>query len=529
MNESQLTIGQLIATLMRNKFKCALVFLVTLSAVVAFWMFAAKEYGSEGRLFVQLGRANTGIEYTKGSMPISIQNARETEVRSVMELIKSHDVISKAVLDPEITTEAVLESPYDFLSESIKLPSFRSKESNSQFDMTDEEREEAIDLQKAVKTVTKNLVVSMEKNTSVISIYVTAQDPKLAQRLVNRIMHYTTEAHVKVHQRAGTAEFYKLEFDTQKEKVKTAELALQDFRNGIRSVKNGDELVEKRVGKPFLSIAGARNTMQQIVDKLENELLDVELNHQQAKKQLASLIEEMITTGKFVEVPTAGVERLSTESARGEIFRLKSERAELTSKYKSHPRIDIISNQLAEMERDLSVLPKDRTQMMSASNPAYEDLSVAKSMTLANVESLESRLALTRKKYDRAVEQLQELNETEIAAEELKRNLSIEQKYLDTFIDKYGDISVINRLDERMVSDIMVQQPGTLLLKHVSPKGSILLPLGVVLATVLSLLTALVFDRSDLLSGNEERVEEVLDLPVLITLPRVANRRAMVR
>lgn len=505
-----------------------MVFLFTFGAVVAYWQFAPKEYGSEGRMFVQLGRANTGIEYTKGSMPISIQNARETEVRSIIELITSHEVIAKTVLDPEITTEAILESPFDFITDAIKLPSFSSGKP-SESGMSPEEREQALDLQKAVKTVSQNLNVTMEKNTTVISVYVTAQSPELAQRIIDKIMLYTRELHVRVHQRAGTAEFYKLEFDNQKDKVKKAEIALKNYRNGMRNVEVGGTSVEQSIGKPFLSIGGARNTMQLILDKIENELLDVELNHRQAKEQLANLIDEIENTGKFIQVPTKGVERLSTESAREEIFRLKSERAELISKYKSHPRIDIINNRLARIEDDFKNLPEDRTEMMSASNPAYEDLSVQKSLVAANVKALEARLLLAETKYDKTIADLQKLNQTEIVAEELKRNLAIEQRYLDTFIEKYGDLSVINRLDEQMVSDITIQQAATLLLKHASPKGSILLPLGLVLATVLSILAALIADRSGASAQNEDDVEEILDLPVLITLPRVANRRALVR
>ncbi len=530
MNESQLTIGQLLAALSRNKKKCTLVFLLAVGSIIAYWQLAPKTFGSEGRLFVQLGRANTAIEYSKGAMPISIQNARETEVRSVMELIKSHDVISQAVLDPEITTEAVLQSPFDFITDSIKLPKFSSSsDSKKKSELTPEQREQAIKVQKAVKKISKNLKVSMEKNTSVISIYLSAQDPTLAKKIVDKIMHYTTIVHIKVHQREGTAEFFKLEFDNQKEKVKEAEVTLKNYRNGMRFVQEGDQLVERKIGKPFLSIVGARNTMQQIVDKIENELIDVELNHRQAKEQLVQLIDEMEMTGKFVEVPTKGVERLSTESAREEIFRLKSERAELISKYKSHPRVDIINNRLAEMEKDFQDLQEDRTEMMSASNPAYEEIAVAKSLAAANVRALEARLSLTKTKHEETIRELSELNQTEIVAEELKRELSVEHRYLETFIEKYGDLSVINRLDEKMVSDIIVQQAGTLLLKHASPKGSILLPLGLVLATLLSVLTALIFDHSKLLSNDEDEVEEVLDIPVLITLPRVASRRAMVR
>lgn len=530
MNESQLTIGQLLSALNRNKTKCALVFLLTIAAVVAYWMFAPRKYGSEGRIFVQLGRANTGIEYVDGAMPVSIQTARENEVRSVMELIKSYDVIAKAVQDPEVTLDAVLKSPFDFIFNSINLPKSRGESSSdSSGGMSHTEREKLVDLQKAVKAVSQSMNVSMEKNTSVISVYVSANDPMLAKKIVDRIMHYTAEAHVNVHQRTGTVLFYENEYQDGKKKVRDAEIALKEFRNGIREVSKDGEIVKEQIGKPFLSVQGARSTMQQIIDKLENQLLDLELDHRQAQEEVAKLTEEMNAVGKLVEVPTKGVERLSTESAQEEIFRLKSERAELTSKYRSHPRIDIINSRLAELERAFENLPSDRTEMMSVSNPAFEELSVEKSKAFARQNAVKARLDLATKKYESAVNELKAFNLTEIQAEVLKRNLAVELDYLNTVIDKRGDVALINRLDELKVSDVVVQQEGSLLPKHASPKGSILLPMGLVLATLLSFLTAIVFDRTQLLSNDVEEVEEVLDLPVLITLPRVANRRSMVR
>lgn len=521
MNESQLTVGQLLAVLTRNKKKCILVFMLTMAGVVAFWMLAPRKYGSEGRLFVQLGRANTGIEYTKGSLPIAIQDARETEVRSVIELIKSYDVLSKVVQDPEVTIDAVLESPFDFITDAIKIPSFGGG-TQKEGELSSEEREHYLSLQKAVKTVGENLSVEMEKKTSVISVYVKAQSPMLAKRIIDRLLHYTLEAHVNVHRRNSTVSFFETELALQKEKVVNASQALEDYRNQVQDSRGTD--------KPFLTVEGARNTLQSIIDKLEHEKLDAELNRTQAVREVEKLSEEMVAMGKFIEVPTKGVERLSTESAKEEIIRLKSEQAQLKSTYNDHPRLEIIQSRLKQLESDFKTFADDRTEMASVSNPAYEDISVERARAVTKANSLESRLEEIDKKYQFAMAELKKLNRIEVEVGVLKQNLNIEQQYLAEFVNKQGDVSVISKLDKQNVSDIVIQQAGTLGLKHVSPKGSILLPLGLVMAVALSVLTALGFEgRSQLLLQNEEEVEEVLDLPVLITLPRVANRRAMVR
>ena len=249
MNQSQFTITHLFELLLRNKLKFVFVFLLTLLGVVAYWLLAPRVYASEGQLFVQLGRANSAMDFTSGSIPISIQNSRETEVRSVMSLIQSHEVLAKVCQDPEVTVDAVLKSPFDWITDM--LPKMGGGGGGSG-DLTREEYNESKRLQKAVKTLSNNITVTLEKKTSVISVYMEAQSPMLAKRIVDRILHYATEAHVNVHRRSDTVDFFEDEFEKQKEIVRSAEIGLQQFRNGLR----------EESGKPFLSIEGARNTLQ---------------------------------------------------------------------------------------------------------------------------------------------------------------------------------------------------------------------------------------------------------------------------
>ena len=90
MNNNPLTIAQIFGALTRHKFKAFFAWLIVIALIVLAFLAWPRQYGSEGRLYVQMGRNNTGISPTTGSASISIQDTRETEIRSVLELSLIH-------------------------------------------------------------------------------------------------------------------------------------------------------------------------------------------------------------------------------------------------------------------------------------------------------------------------------------------------------------------------------------------------------------------------------------------------------
>ena len=120
---NQITVSQVVGALLRHKIKSIIVFLLVMMFAVAVFVVWPRKFGSEGRLFVQLGRNNSGLNSTGGSQSVSIQDSRETEILSVAEIAKSRAVI-EAVVD-EIGPEQILESPFKFLG-TLALPDFKS-------------------------------------------------------------------------------------------------------------------------------------------------------------------------------------------------------------------------------------------------------------------------------------------------------------------------------------------------------------------------------------------------------------------
>ena len=78
---NQITLSHLFGALLRHKLSVFLLFSsIVILSLVAF-IFWPREFGSEGRLYVQLGRNNSGLDPTLGAKSIAIQDSRETEIR----------------------------------------------------------------------------------------------------------------------------------------------------------------------------------------------------------------------------------------------------------------------------------------------------------------------------------------------------------------------------------------------------------------------------------------------------------------
>jgi uncharacterized protein involved in exopolysaccharide biosynthesis len=210
---------------------------------------------------------------------------------------------------------------------------------------------------------------------------------------------------------------------------------------------------------------------------------------------------------------------------------LQAERERLVAQYTpDHPQVVAIENQLRKLQAQLASMVNQRTESASQSNPIYEAVKTDLIRASAERDAYKARLADVNKKSLEHQQKLIDLNEAEVIADQLQRDIDVERRHLDIYIQKQGESDVLNRLDQQSISDVVIAQPASLMLKHVTPRGSLVLPLGLVMALATAVLVALYCERNYLSTAlSEEEVEQFLDLPVLVTLPRATSSRNMVK
>ena len=508
---NQLTVAQLLGALNRHRFKAFIVWSLVMLIVVLGFLILPRKYASEGKLYVQLGRIATGISPSGGSASISVQDTRENEVLSVVEMINSREVVESVV--DEIGAERILASSLDdwLPSFSLPIPNFgRSDESK----LAAEEYKRLKTREEAAKALEESVTTHAQKKTSVISVYARASSADLAREIVSSFCKHTRRIHLKIHAVDGSTLFFDEQFVEQENSVVKAVKNLADFRNSYK----------------VLSIGAARGTLQEVLNKLENEVLDSQIQVTQLAKRLESLKKGMESTEKQLAMPTSNMESKSFEDSKHTVFQLEAERERLVSTYSSiHPEVTRIDAQLKTMRKSLKSLSKGRTESAMTSNPVYEDLKVELVRAEADYAGAVARLAQLETKQTGREAELLKMNEAEVYSDQLQRDVDIARQELAIYSQRRGEAKAMSIMDKRGISDIVVAQQPTLNVKHISPKGSLFLPLGAMLGLFAAFAATLFFERNHLSPTlSESEIEQVLELPVLVTLPRVYSSRNMV-
>ena len=513
MNTPQLTLGQIVGAILQHKFKVMFVFALVMLSVTALFLIWPRNYGSEGRLYVQFGRQDADVSPTVSGAGVSIQDTRETEIRSVMEIIKSRAVVESVV--DTIGADRILESPLDDLIPSIGLPKFlQSKGGPGDEGISSEEYSRLKVREQAAEKLSESMVVHSEKKTSVISVWIKASSPKLAQQLVEEVFEETKRIHLEVHAVKGSAVFFE-------GKIRDSELALEDATKQLEDFRNESG---------FLSVGQARQTLQDILDSLEKDLMSSELELAQTTNTIKQLRQEMSATEPLVAINKTGIERKSGDDARLLVFNLESERERLLSSYRpGHPDVVRIDEQLRKVRGKLGGMSDNRIEKEMALNPMFEAVKVQLVQAEAQQAGAEARLVSLQEKFETSRGRLVALNKAEVKSDKLQRNIDIARRDFELYIQKGIETKAHSSLDQSNISGLVVAQHPNFVVKHVSPKGSMFLPIGAMLGLLCGLATALFCERNHLSASlNEGEVEQILEMPVLVTLPRVYSSRNMV-
>ena len=171
----------------------------------------------------------------------------------------------------------------------------------------------------------------------------------------------------------------------------------------------------------------------------------------------------------------------------------------------------------------------DRTERKTAISEVYMDAKIQ--LVSAETENVgaKARLKALNERLSLARKEAVEMNRAEIDADRLQRQINDTRKDREMYVNKGREALASLSLDNSNLSTLVVAQQPTFVLKHASPRGSLFLPIGLLLGGLAGLATAMFFERNHLSpSLNEVEVEQILEMPVLVTLPRVYSSRNMV-
>ena len=427
---------------MRQKAKSLLAFLAVFIGVMALFVIWPKNYGSEGKIHVQMTRTETNLSPVVGSngqgMGISIQDTRETEIKSVEEVLKSRAILEAVA--KKVGPDRILKSKFAGFLPSITVPSILRGNSASS-DMSPEEYESLKELEKATERLQKSLNVHNVKKTSVISVYMKANSPRLAQEIVNEIIEEARSVHQKMHGVTGSSAFFS-------DKIEEAEVSLEQSMTDLESFREKNQL---------LSVGAARGTLQEIIGTLEKGIVDTGVLVEQSQMQITELKKTMAKTPETIVLRTKGVERKSSDDANTDFFRLKSRRTALLAQYNpNHPEVRKIESQMDQMRNSVKRLKDDRTESRTMPNEVFADVTIQLVRAEAENVGAKARLKSLKERLVKAQKQAIDMNRSEIEADRLQRKINDTRKDRDMYVNKGREALASLSLDNSNLSTCLL-------------------------------------------------------------------------
>ena len=441
-------------TLWRYRRRSVMFFVGTLALVIVGLIFCPRQYTSDAKLFVRLGRESVALDPTVTTGRImGVETSRESEINSLLEVITSRQILERVV------DETGLGAPH-------ATPIAREK---------------------SIIKLKKNLKVWTPKRSNVIGLSYESKSPQKAQMVVNTLIDSFRDEHRRVNSNPGSYDFFEEQTAATKSELDAALANVRDakIRFGIGSIE------------------GRRTTLQKQIGDNEQHLMDNEVSLSAVRAKIAKLQNGLETLpSPVVRQFVKGLPADAENNMREQLYNLQTREQELLANYtKHHPRVVAIREQVLGAERILKSEKPDRGQATSAvllTETALERSLAARHEALGN-------------QADRLLRDLNSLNRHEVQLVELERHVKLLEIKYATYTQNLEQARIDRELNKDEITNISVIQPASLVLKPSSPRNGITVILGFLFASVGAVTLAFVSDNfaktsplssGDMLNGN---------------------------
>lgn len=502
----------------RHKWKMAGFFTSVVLATWAAIVVWPREYESEVKLIVRVGRESVALDPTATtSQTLMLQKSQEDEINSALDVLTSRHLAELVVdkLGPDFILNGESGGNGDGATETAVARLVRgAKAAVSQavdWCLTNAHvRDNISSRELAVRRLCKNLSIHAPKQSTVITINYRARSSAAAQKTAEEITDTYLREHVRVSHTQGSLKF----FDEQSELLarqlegKVAEVSAFRKEHAIVSIPANQELLKDQ-------LAGVQADLRNAMVNVERANAQVG----QLKSQLEAVEPEVVASKAGSADPTwSGMRQL--------VFQLEIQEKELAARFTNdHPQLRSVRSQLEAVKEQLDADKASRTDATVTPNPLAQALTQQLLAAEAEAEGARKTLASLEAQRTAVLAKLDQLIENEAHLAELERAVAVLESNYRNHQVKLEEARIIDALQEERISNVNVVQPATFVERPVSPDKRIVVAVALFLGVVGAISLAFVAEMLDPTVRTTEQAESQLKMPVLSTIPAVPRRR----
>ncbi|MEM9411269.1 MAG: hypothetical protein AAGA30_09165 [Planctomycetota bacterium] len=511
--ENSMQILDYIRVIYRHKGKLLFYNLLVLLLAILAILFWPREYRSESKVWIKIGRENSKLDPTASTgETISIQESdREDEIKSVIDVLGSRGVVERAVaqLGPAVVLgdeplPGVAEGPSkNAVVESIKNALGSVVKTIKQIDPISDHEE-------AVQEVLKHMVVEAERKSNVVSVIYDTESPALAQAVVRAIIDQYKSEHGRIHKTEGSKKFFSEQLQKLKDRVD----------------QSSDELRNAKTSSGLASIEGRRSFLENQVNDIGSSMLVAAQKLAEAKAMELELDNQFEQQPVDVIAERKSVPNTGRDTLVAQLQQVQIERAELQSKQRSHPQLKAMLAQESKLKKELAArTTTDRKETTWAINIIRRELALENAKVKSQIEGYQASLEKLKQENERVMAEIADLNQQEIEIEQLKRNVQLAVKSYMRYAENMEVARIDEELDESAISNVGIAQLPTYQEKPVTPSKIVVAALALAamgFGTIAIIASLLILDDS---VNRQEEVAQILQSPVVVSVPNQREYR----
>ena len=472
----QSSLRDFLHVIFKRKNQILIFFIVTVCTVVAGTFIMRPTYEAKAQILVKIGRENLYIPPNSTSGQVINVN-QDDQVNSEIELIKSRSLAEKV----------------------IKTIGLKNIYKDTEY-------------KDAVLRFQKSLSVEGIKKSDVIEVSFKHKDPETAAKIVNTLANAYLDEHLLVHRNPQSFNFFEDQSRDLKVKLEQSETALETFKkqNAVTDLKEQQKLLLKQIA----DLHDALNATLSDEAETRNRVLQIQA---QLKKTPETIPQnEEVDHNPYL---------ISNLEAR--LVELKLKEKDLLIKYTPQSRlvknvedeIKLLQSKLAEQEH------KRYGKSTSGLNTTYQQLLQALLKNQAEEKALTAKIATQNAQLTDFQNRLDKLNQMDVKLDQLQQLVDVNRQNYRLYLAKFEESRISDAMDNKKMANVTLMQAALIPLKPVSPKVLLNIVLAIFLGGFGGLGLGFFTEYLDDSLEKPEQVEEILQLPVLASIPEIEDEK----
>jgi len=491
------SLRDLLHVLFKRKYHILVFFFITVTTVAVGTYMKKPVYEAKAQILVKIGRENLYMPPNSTNSQI-INFNYDDQINSEIELLKSRSLTERVV--GLLGHETIYKIPdnifYKIKNHFLQLFQ-RAKASTYR--------------EKAILKFQKSLSIEGVKNSDVIAISFKHKDPKMAATIVNALAHAYLDEHLLVHKNPQSYNFFEEQSQTLKTKLEQAEGSLEAFKKQHNITVLGEQ---QKLILNHISILRAEmdRTLTQEAET-GNRILQI---RQQLEKT-----PETIPQGEEVDHNPFLISSLEAR-----LVELQLKEKGLILKYT--PQNRLVENVREEIEMVQGRLAEQETKRYGKSrvglNTTYQRLEEDLFGNQAENKALAAKKETQTTQLTDYQVRLEKLNQVEVKLNQLQQAVDVNRKTYRLYLTKFEESRISNAMDNKKMTNVSLMEAALPPMKPVSPKVFLNILVSIFMGLSGGLGLAFFTEYLDDSLEKPEEVQAALQLPVLVSVPKLKMR-----